>query len=183
MTNKDIILQTALRLFAEQGYDRTPTSQIAREASVSEGLIFRHFTNKEGLLKAIIAQGMAQIAETMASYAEQSGSPRWALIQHIERSLTSIRENEVFWRLATNIRFQAGINAIAGKEIEEVNQFVIKHLTENFRKISNDSPEQHALLLFAQIDGICLHWLRDTEHYPLDMMKQLLIKQYNHVYF
>ena len=49
MSNKENILHTALRLFAEQGYDRTPTSQIAREAGVSEGLIFRHYGSKAGL--------------------------------------------------------------------------------------------------------------------------------------
>jgi AcrR family transcriptional regulator len=183
MSNKEIILQTALKLFGEQGYDRTPTSQIAREAGVSEGLIFRHYASKEGLLKAIIRHGMSQIADSMSAYLDQSGSPRRAVIQHIERSLNSIRENETFWRLATSLRFQAGVNNIAGNEIEEANQFIIKHLTDNFRKIGTDTPEQQALLLFAQIDGICLHWLQNTEHYPLEKMKQLLIKQYNHVYF
>jgi AcrR family transcriptional regulator len=47
---KELILQTALRLFSEQGYEATPTNRIAKEAGVSEGLIFRHFENKEGLL-------------------------------------------------------------------------------------------------------------------------------------
>ena len=56
MTEKqELILETALRLFAKYGFDTTPTSQIAKEAGVSEGLIFRHFTNKDGLMDAILA--------------------------------------------------------------------------------------------------------------------------------
>ena len=55
MTEKQInILKAALRLFATQGYYATSTSKVAKAAGVSEGLIFRHFGNKEGLLNAIM---------------------------------------------------------------------------------------------------------------------------------
>ena len=45
------IADVALLLFIERGYHATSTRLIAYEAGVSEGLIFRHYTNKEGLLK------------------------------------------------------------------------------------------------------------------------------------
>ena len=178
MTNKEIILQTALQLFGEQGYDRTPTSQIAKAANVSEGLIFRHFGNKAGLLAAIIQEGMAHIAATMEAYSETEVDPRGAILQHIERSLTAIRENEKFWRLATKIRFQAEVSQVAGAQLEQVNQFVVKNLTENFQRLGAEAPKQEALLLFALIDGVCLHWLQDTADYPLEAMKNLLIRKY-----
>ncbi|MEV3861687.1 TetR family transcriptional regulator [Streptomyces sp. NPDC050095] len=44
------ILETALRLFTEQGYDETPMAQIAREAGVSQRTLFRYFRTKEDLL-------------------------------------------------------------------------------------------------------------------------------------
>jgi AcrR family transcriptional regulator len=44
------ILQTALRLFVEQGYDETPIAQIALEAGVSQRTLFRYFGTKEDLL-------------------------------------------------------------------------------------------------------------------------------------
>jgi len=183
MTNKETILQTALKIFGEQGYDRSPTSQIAKEAKVSEGLIFKHFGNKTGLLAAIIQEGMAHIAATMEPYSTTAADPRGAILQHIERSLTAIRENEKFWQLVTKIRFQTEVSQVAGAQLEEVNQFVVKHLAENFRQLGAESPEQEALLLFALIDGVCLHWLQDPAGYPLDAMKNLLIKKYNHAYF
>jgi len=40
----------ALRLFVEQGYDRTTTAQVAEHAGVSEMTLFRHFASKEALL-------------------------------------------------------------------------------------------------------------------------------------
>ncbi|MBN2141499.1 MAG: TetR/AcrR family transcriptional regulator [Desulfovibrionaceae bacterium] len=47
---KQAIMDSATRLFAVKGYDATPVSEIAREANVSEGAIFRHFKSKEDLL-------------------------------------------------------------------------------------------------------------------------------------
>ena len=56
MTNKkEKILLTALELFANEGFKSVTTSKIAKEAGVSEGLIFRHFENKKGLLNALRA--------------------------------------------------------------------------------------------------------------------------------
>lgn len=53
------ILDTARSLFAAHGIDGVSTARIAREAGVSEGLIFRHFRSKRGLVDAIVAAGDA----------------------------------------------------------------------------------------------------------------------------
>ncbi|MEY9929506.1 AcrR family transcriptional regulator [Catenulispora sp. GP43] len=44
------ILDNALRLFTEQGYDETSIAQIARESGVSQRTLFRYFGTKEDLL-------------------------------------------------------------------------------------------------------------------------------------
>lgn len=44
------ILETALRLFTEQGYDATTIAQVAREAGVSQRTLFRYFGTKDDLL-------------------------------------------------------------------------------------------------------------------------------------
>ncbi|MEU0119733.1 TetR family transcriptional regulator [Streptomyces bobili] len=44
------ILDTAVRLFAEQGYERTTIAQIARETGISQRSLFRYFGTKEDLV-------------------------------------------------------------------------------------------------------------------------------------
>jgi len=48
------LLDVALALFAEHGYDGTSTRQIASAAGVTEGLIFKYFPTKRDLLRAVI---------------------------------------------------------------------------------------------------------------------------------
>ncbi|WP_416982660.1 TetR/AcrR family transcriptional regulator [Streptomyces sp. T028] len=44
------ILDTALRLFAERGYEETTIAQIAKEAGISQRSLFRYFGTKEDLV-------------------------------------------------------------------------------------------------------------------------------------
>ena len=45
------LVRAALELFTTQGYHTTTTPQIARNAGIAEGTIYRHFRGKEHLLK------------------------------------------------------------------------------------------------------------------------------------
>ena len=54
METRQRILEVALRLFSTQGYAATSTRQLAKEAGVSEGLIFHHFGTKDELLFSIL---------------------------------------------------------------------------------------------------------------------------------
>lgn len=179
MTNKELILQIALRLFAENGYDRTPTSLIAREAGVSEGLIFRHYGNKAGLLEAIIRSGKSQVDESMQPY-RRGADPREAIVQHIRESFRLIRENIAFWRLVHQLRQQAAVQQNAESQIEAFKQSVVGQLAVPFQLLGATQPIEEALLLFAIIDGITGQYVQMPDVYPLDTMQEFLIQKYSH---
>lgn len=48
------ILESAIKLFAEQGFAGTSTSQIAKEAEVAEGTLFKYYPKKIDLLRRIL---------------------------------------------------------------------------------------------------------------------------------
>jgi AcrR family transcriptional regulator len=50
------ILDAAQTLFAERGFDATPTKTIAERAAVPNGLVFYHFPTKDALLVALVAE-------------------------------------------------------------------------------------------------------------------------------
>lgn len=60
------IIDSTIKLFASKGYSATTTALIAKEAGVSEAIIFKHFGNKEGLLKEIGAIAIGNIIENIS---------------------------------------------------------------------------------------------------------------------
>ncbi len=52
---KQEIMQTALKLFISQGYEKTSTNDIIRELGLSRGGLYHHFKSKEEILDSAIA--------------------------------------------------------------------------------------------------------------------------------
>ena len=99
MTEKqEKILTTALQLFADKGYDATSTSKVAKAAGVSEGLIFRHFGNKEGLLNAIKQYGMEKAALVMGPILEEE-DPKKIIKAALEMPFCIPKNQDPFWKL------------------------------------------------------------------------------------
>lgn len=62
---KDRILDEAMRLFAENGFDSVTVRDIATAAEVSVGLINHHFGSKEGLREAVDRKFIEQFEEVL----------------------------------------------------------------------------------------------------------------------
>lgn len=51
---KEKILQTALRLFARDGYEAASVSDIAGELGITKGALYRHYKNKKDIFDSIV---------------------------------------------------------------------------------------------------------------------------------
>jgi len=63
LSSHDRILQAGRELFAEDGYENTTTSAIARRAGTSESQLIKHFGSKEGLLEGIFDKAWQRMAQ------------------------------------------------------------------------------------------------------------------------
>src|SRR5512133_1215997 len=57
----NLIMQTGLELFANEGFYPTSISKIAAKAGISKGLMYNYFESKEELILAIIGNGISTL--------------------------------------------------------------------------------------------------------------------------
>ncbi|GAB4298863.1 MAG: TetR/AcrR family transcriptional regulator [Oscillatoriaceae cyanobacterium] len=92
------ILQAAQRLFARNGYNGTTTKDLAQEAKVAEGTIFRHFANKKAILVELATQGWVEILTDLLTELSEMGSYK-AVAQVMRRRMLQMPANADLMRV------------------------------------------------------------------------------------
>jgi len=170
MTEKQkSILQAALTLFAKEGYHATSTSKVAKAAGVSEGLIFRHFRNKEGLLQAILVEGEQKLKDLIFDIVMET-EPREVIRKTIEITGNIDESDYDFWKLQFKLKWELEVSG--DKKMEPLKLA----LTNAFSKLYYESPELEAQLLILFIDALGSAVLKGSSLDPDEMIQFLLSK-------
>ncbi|TDB65784.1 TetR/AcrR family transcriptional regulator [Arundinibacter roseus] len=171
---KELILETALKLFAEQGFDTTPTSKIARLAGVSEGLIFRHFGTKEGLMKAVVELGESRIGRHLTGI-EQEGNHRQRIHKIIELAYVLFQEEREFWQLQFTIKWQRKYtHAHTSPHYLRLMQLGM----ESFRALGYAEPEKEIQLLAMLVEGFGSMMIKQPDAATLENMLTFIKSKY-----
>ncbi len=75
-SKKNQIMQAALQLFVEQGFEATSTAAITRKAGVAAGTLFHHFESKEKLIDAIYTQVKSDMSDALAKGTDNQADAR-----------------------------------------------------------------------------------------------------------
>lgn len=109
------ILDAAIRLFAERGFDRVPVSEVAREAEVSEATVFNYFATKEDLVYDDLADFEAGMIEALRS--RPAGESLLAAFRaYVLRPQTLASSEWSVPQIATAARIVAGSPALQARE-------------------------------------------------------------------
>ncbi len=167
MTEKqEKILEAALQLFAEQGYAATSTSKVAKAAGVSEGLIFRHFKNKEGLLDAIF-DSIAERTKKIFADIVLTTDPQEVITKILEMPFKIDAGEYRIWRLTYAMKWQ--IQNYSREKIEPV-----KMAAKNaFEKLGYKNPEAESELILMLIDGAATAILLHEPENKMDILNSL----------
>tara|TARA_B110000240_G_scaffold37715_1_gene41725 strand:+ start:184 stop:708 length:525 start_codon:yes stop_codon:yes gene_type:complete len=172
MTNKQVaILQTALELFSKKGFDAVSTNLIAKEAGVSEGLIFRHFQNKVGLLQAIMQMGKEKVEPLLESIAELPDSAQ-RVHAIMELPFHIGEEDYPFWQLIYSLKWQ---NEFYDDEMSKpIKDILVKALTE----LKYADADAEADLIMSYVDGFTTTVLLKRDSIDITRLVETLRKKY-----
>ena len=107
---KDLILDVAMRHFAEHGYRGTRVEGISAEVGVAKGTVFLHFGNKEGLFLAAYQKAVSMLPAWLDAPPDVVERGFWAVLDYwLERTEESVFEAWVPSRVAMIGRYDTGI--------------------------------------------------------------------------
>jgi AcrR family transcriptional regulator len=96
-THSRAALLAAARLcFAANGYFNVRISDVARQAGMSQGIIYWYFASKEDLLKAVLAEAFESLGVVMAQAAAGPGSARQKIDALLDGLLAYAHEGSEF---------------------------------------------------------------------------------------
>jgi AcrR family transcriptional regulator len=139
---------------------------------VSEGLIFRHFKNKEGLLEAIIKEGEER-AKILFSDIVFETDPKEVLRKTIETfNPRKTEKSELdFWKLQYKIKWE--LEMYGEQKMEPLHLA----LTSAFTKLGYSYPELESLQLQVILDGLATRYFL-MKQFDLEPMLTFLINKY-----
>lgn len=94
------ILDAAVELFAEKGFDRTSTAELSRVAKVSERTLYKYFPSKTDLLRRLVLPTILrfmvplQVKRIKKVFNTADSTPKDLLIRFIADRLETIEKNQ-----------------------------------------------------------------------------------------
>jgi TetR/AcrR family transcriptional regulator len=131
--SSDRILQKALDLFADKGYDATSVREICEAAGITKPTLYHFYGSKEGVYRAIVDGALDAFRAHMVAAVEGPGDPAERLKRIARLHFARVRENDRLFRFilalihnpATSAprtdfpRFYEGMVALVAKVVED----------------------------------------------------------------
>lgn len=76
MQTRERILETASKLFYEQGYNSTGINQVIKEAGIAKASLYAHFSSKEELLKEYLLNAAISTNQILKQIIDEKQTPK-----------------------------------------------------------------------------------------------------------
>ena len=166
------LLETALHVFARQGYHETSMNDLAAKAGVTKPVLYQHFESKREMYLAVIQETSAAIRDAIDSeQSVNSDSPQ----QIVESGILGFFQ--FFERTPDAFDFLYGVSLELDAELRHEARKVQEEFMIKMVKRWQSEDLEKALVVAAGIHGLLLgmirHWMQDGQRHSAQEMTDL----------
>ncbi len=162
------VLEIAVELFNEQGYDATSVADLAARLGVTKSALYHHYTSKEELLAAALERALDGLEGLLASIAASEGSAAERLDAVLRGAVRVLVERQPYVTLLLRVH---GNSAAERAALERRRAFdhavadLVREAQEGGLVRSDVDSAVAARLLFGMLNSL-VEWYRPSG--PLD---------------
>ncbi len=177
LATRNLILDTAERVFARRGVSRTSLQEVAQRAGVSRGAIYWHFKDKAALFEAIMQRVLLPMEQQVPRLAETRGDAiadlRGRCIDALSRIVADPQVRRVFEIAIHKVEYVDELEAVRDRRREVSRLHLASIERVMLHEIRSGAPlrraEAHAaaLGLHSLLEGLIQNWMLDPAAFDL----------------
>lgn len=175
------ILEAALTLFAERGYEGATISQIAERAGVARGLVSYYFSTKEKLLHTLLGEALAGIL-SLTDPVEGEDTPDQRLAGVINRTLDVAEQTIGVQRLVLCLMLQPGPRKVF-IDVEADRSDLVEEFERRLRSIfaarGAADPALEEIMFRSVLEGVIFKLAVYPDTYPVAAVRHRLLTMYD----
>jgi AcrR family transcriptional regulator len=167
---RERILKTAVRLFAERGYDDTSIRTLASKARVNQAAVNYHYKSKDGLYREVLREAIHALTEHQLSHAQETQAmPRErALAEFVRQQLWPLSARDDVSRYIHILNWEAvRPTAVYRKLVSEEAAPFLGFATDLLRRFMPDADRPTLIMAAVWLVGQCNVFIRYREQLAL----------------
>jgi len=142
------ILESALELFSQKGYENTTMEEIARKAELSKGLLYFYFVSKEEIFIKIVEEAYDNLLKKLKDVKEKKLDPLSKLIKFIEIEIDFYAKNKSLHNIIVSL----------------MGGYILKDMEEKHKRVFIERHREEGKILEAIIEeGVKSRYFRDLD--------------------
>jgi TetR/AcrR family transcriptional regulator, regulator of cefoperazone and chloramphenicol sensitivity len=167
---RERILKTAVRLFAERGYDDTSIRTLAAKARVNQAAVNYHFKSKDGLYREVLRQAIHALTEHQLAHAQETQAmPRErALAEFVRQQLRPLSARDDVSRHIHILNWEAvRPTAVYRKLVSEEAAPFLGFAVDLMQRFMPDADRPTLIMATVWLVGQCNIFIRYRDHLAL----------------
>ena len=178
---RQLLLKTALRLFSEEGLQKTTLAQVAEAAGVTRGAIYWHFRDKADMLEALWENIAAPLQTQYQKIMQSPEANPLDVLQQVAEAMLKLVASDNRTQQMVRIARQALSDPLLSEKSRELCRQDLEDLMPVLERARHDglirkdlTAEGAALVYYGYLDGVINCWLNIDDSVQLERQAGVL---------